>query len=692
MLFLIMVRQNINIGDFEFICDMYIADKDYLPAVYKEYVILRNLDFVNNIACDKDIYFLEKSVFEQIKDSKSENTKLVAFPSGQSSFSSNYTDFINMLNLKLETDGGDVFSLYKCIDGEYTNKNIGIKCNKIRIYHPHNKTDLNYIIHLDNIINGIHFHYFCNYNDNFESSSENEFKIHNNIYSEFIEIYIPNLDYIFRQHDIVTDNNGKIIDNNIYFNDFYNITKYIDEDINNTGKHSESSWVSVKNPSKTLFDNIEMLSFVPFYLLLNPYMINTNSDGVDEKVYFRMTHQESNNYNAFPLNITLYPYEFSDINNQLLMKTGYDANTDTYVTDHFFNLVSNIGFYKGQLCVINRFEFNNKYDEKTNPNGLTTQEAYANYNGLYIERRKDTGEIYCPVYEKWKDWTKYSYNELKNKLNDNNISVEERENIKHLIELQEESFDTDKFDQDECFIKCCGYQIEISTDYSFKNIIASDYQEMNFIDDFQFSLFNLFDSWYNIPGTLIIRIKFIDKYLGIVMNTGNIILPKELLKYCINASDTPRLYNDFATKQNDLFDNMSWTKINAKDSETTFNFIDKINCVVSKSENINDKKYNTRPQGVRVIYKPIFYKTQELQSISLSDGFKQKIGINLSQYMTKVDLFKLVIEGKQISEYGRNDIYVIFEVNAGELENTSGIYNIIDSDNNYISSGTYSKL
>lgn len=685
-----MVRQNINIGDFEFICDMYIADKDYLPAVYKEYVILRNLDFINNIACDKDIYFLEKSVFEQIKDLKSESTRLVAFPSGQSSFSSNYTDFINMLNFKLETDGGDVFSLYKCVDGEYTNKNIGIKCNKIRIYHPHNKTDLNYIIHLDNIINGIHFHYFCNYNNNFESSSENEFKIHNNIYSEFIEIYIPNLDYIFRQHDIISDNNGKTIDNNIYFNDFYNITKYIDEDIDNTIKHSESSWVSVKNSTKTLFDNIEMLSFVPFYLLLNPYMINTNSDGVDEKVYFRMTHQESNNYNAFPLNITLYPYEFSEINNQLLMKTGYDANTDTYVTDHFFNLVSNIGFYKGQLCVINRFEFNNKYDEKTNPNGLTTQEAYANYNGLIIEKRKDTSEIYCPVYEKWKDWTKYSYNELKNKLNDNNISVEERENIKHLIELQEESFDTDKFDPDECFIKCCGYQIEISTDYSFKNIIASDYQEMNFIDDFQFSLFNLFDSWYNIPGTLIIRIKFIDKYLGIVMNTGNIILSKELLKYCINASDTPRLYNDFVTKQNDLSDNMSWTKINAK--ESTFNFIDKINCVVSKSENINDKKYNTRPQGVRVIYKPIFYKTQELQSISLSDGFKQKIGINLSQYMTKVDLFKLVIEGKQISEYGRNDIYVIFEVNAGELENTSGIYNIIDSDNNYISSGTYSKL
>ena len=58
--------------------------------------------------------------------------------------------------------------------------------------------------------------------------------------------------------------------------------------------------------------------------------------------------------------------------------------------------------------------------------------------------------------------------------------------------------------------------------------------------------------------------------------------------------------------------------------------------------------------------------------------------------MTKVSIFKLIIDGLEISEYGRNDIYVIFEINGSDLTNTSGTYNILDYDDNFISSGTYS--
>ena len=58
--------------------------------------------------------------------------------------------------------------------------------------------------------------------------------------------------------------------------------------------------------------------------------------------------------------------------------------------------------------------------------------------------------------------------------------------------------------------------------------------------------------------------------------------------------------------------------------------------------------------------------------------------------MTKVSIFKLIIDGLEISEYGRNDIYVIFEINGSDLANTSGTYNILDYDDNFISSGTYS--
>ena len=57
--------------------------------------------------------------------------------------------------------------------------------------------------------------------------------------------------------------------------------------------------------------------------------------------------------------------------------------------------------------------------------------------------------------------------------------------------------------------------------------------------------------------------------------------------------------------------------------------------------------------------------------------------------MTKVEVFKLIIDNMEITEYGRNDIYVIFEVNSGELENLSGTYSIVNNNDEYISSGEY---
>lgn len=650
-----MNRQILNISNLEYICDLYEVGK-YNPTVYKEYVIIRNLDFINNVAYDRDIYFLEKDIYEKIKNNNSELTDLAVFPCYNNkfgSFSRNYTDFANMLDklsFKIESEGGNIFSLYKFNNGEYTNENVLIPCDKIKVYHPYSKSDLDYIIYLDNMINGIHFHYFCNYNSNCVINSETEFKHNNSIYSEYIEFYIPNLNSIFRQNDTEKDSNGNIIaDNNIYINDYYNITKYIDE-LPYTSKKN-SVWISSKEEDvKDMFSDVDMLSFVPLYLLLNPFVIIPNKDGTEQKIYYRLSFQECNNYNSFPINITIYPYEKSTINDILLMTSDYISNSDTYVKDNYFNLCSKLGFSHNQVCVVNTFIFNNKFDADTNPEGITTQEAYAKYNGLPI--KKDiNNEYYCPLYEGW------VYTDEDNEFDD-----------------------TD-------FIKCCGYQIDVATDFNFKNIIATDYQEMRFIDDFEFSLLNLFDDWYTIPDTIVIRIKFIDKFLGITLNTGNIILTKEWIKYIINHSDATRLINDFSNNQNDLKDNMSWNLVNAK--ESTFNFIDKINCIVNKTDtNITNINTNSTT-NVKVIYKPIFYKTQTLQTINLTQGYKQKIGINLSQYMSKVSLFKLVINDLEISEYGRNDIYVIFEINASDLTNITGTYNIVDSDDNYISSGTY---
>jgi hypothetical protein len=119
-------------------------------------------------------------------------------------------------------------------------------------------------------------------------------------------------------------------------------------------------------------------------------------------------------------------------------------------------------------------------------------------------------------------------------------------------------------------------------------------------------------------------------------------------------------------------------------------FYDKIVCNVlinkdEKNTNIN-KNSNTN-----IIYKPIFYKTNDLQNIKIQSGVSQNIGINLSNYMSKVNTFYIVINGVKFIETGRNDIYVIFNVQANKLQNkTGGSYYVTNEDDEYISSGNWS--
>ena len=68
----------------------------------------------------------------------------------------------------------------------------------------------------------------------------------------------------------------------------------------------------------------------------------------------------------------------------------------------------------------------------------------------------------------------------------------------------------------------------------------------------------------------------------------------------------------------------------------------------------------------------------------------QNIGINLSEYMTKVDSFNLVIgDTINLVEYARNDVYVIFKLDSNKITNLTGQYHITNQDGEYISSGKY---
>lgn len=118
--------------------------------------------------------------------------------------------------------------------------------------------------------------------------------------------------------------------------------------------------------------------------------------------------------------------------------------------------------------------------------------------------------------------------------------------------------------------------------------------------------------------------------------------------------------------------------------------IDKVNCIIKK-EGQSTSVYNTKSVP-KVIYKPIFYRTYDLQDINIRIGLRQNIGINLAEYMTKVDNFSLSLNGTQYREIARNDIYVIFNVDGTTLSTTSGTYYILDDGGEYISSGHWNGL
>ena len=98
---------------------------------------------------------------------------------------------------------------------------------------------------------------------------------------------------------------------------------------------------------------------------------------------------------------------------------------------------------------------------------------------------------------------------------------------------------------------------------------------------------------------------------------------------------------------------------------------------------------NISSGNVKVIYKPVFYKVQDLQNIQIRKGVTQNIGVNLNNYLSKVNTFYMNIDGQQFIESARNEIYVIFKVQGNKITNVMGSYHISNQDNEYISSGNY---
>lgn len=220
------------------------------------------------------------------------------------------------------------------------------------------------------------------------------------------------------------------------------------------------------------------------------------------------------------------------------------------------------------------------------------------------------------------------------------------------------------------------YTCIVSSDYLLKNIIHEEISYSDRVDDFLFPMKDLFSKWSQVPDNVYVRLIMEDRAIGKNCSSPTVLFTKDKLKYTINEQQYTRLF--IKKKETDI-DDMN---------KENFNFISNINCRIVKS---NDDKQQIQKNSVqpRIIYKPIFFKVQDLQNIVLRSNMSQNIGISLSSYVNKVNEFILSIGENKWHESSRTSSFVIFNVNSKLIKEATGKYDILTSDNEYLSTGNY---
>lgn len=613
-----MIRQNIKLGPHTYIAELY-KYYELSAEVTSTFSFLRNINFFNYVAIDNDIYIFDDKI---LNNRNIEDIKNIIYPitTTINQYSNNINDFTN------------IFKTYKILDKTFNPKTI--RCDKIRIYHPLTKVhNENIIIDVNNLINGINFHYIISLYENCEINSKTEFKVYNDVYSEYIEFYIPCIE------DVISTNTFFIEDTTSCNIDTKYIDTYVTSDENNR----------ISNiPYNNLIQTDGVKTYCSTYLFNIPYSVENG-----KKVYLPEVEKSiENTYITYPITLVLYPFSEITDDGIYLCDNTLNANLDVFSSAPSFSLIGKLTFNEEDKLILKAI-FN--YPKTKVTENLTLQEAYEYYNNVKLEN-------YDNIYY------------------DNVAEYEESGDT--LI-----GGDANIYKQYQCV-----YNITIASDPEFKNIIYTSPNYNNAIysyaGDLELDTTNmntllntvvnkefyipLFTSWDQLPETLICKLSFTDRYLGTYIESNFVIITKDYYKYLVNYEDDDiEIY-----KLTNLMDKVK--------------FYDKIVCNVlinkgEKNTNIN-KNSNTN-----IIYKPIFYKTNDLQNIKIQSGVSQNIGINLSNYMSKVNTFYIVINGVKFIETGRNDIYVIFNVQANKLQNkTGGSYYVTNEDDEYISSGNWS--
>ena len=455
---------------------------------------------------------------------------------------------------------------------------------------------------------------------------------------------------------------------------------YLISDISNYERHSEteftvdhqsySEYIDIYVPSMhyllfsdTIYINdynvcqmssgepLNLGTTIPFNTLYYPFEIvtvNTVNPPSHTKVYRKQSKFATTQfYNT--LNVMIYPYSDIDVNDIFV------ADSEILANSAIFNIPVNV-----ELSTQIRFSL---------PTDFDNDEDRERFYGLP-----------CMVAEF--SYPKFSESStlLDSYLSLNTLTVEDYYDFDDNYDIDDELFGEELAN-----IKKTGFFIEMATDRKFKNTFfkytINITDEENIIDNLVFPLNGFFQNWNDVPELIIYRITFIDKVASVKLTSNSAILTDEWYKYLTEKDYKNKLKLTKIYKCRD----MVITDINPQDAV----FIDKINCTVVKAGEDGNTYNITKKNNPKVIYKPVFYRTQELQQLNIRAGVSQNIGINLDEYLSKVETFKLIINQIEYIETGRNNMFVIFNINGAKLASGSGTYIITNEDNEYISDGTY---
>jgi hypothetical protein len=414
-----------------------------------------------------------------------------------------------------------------------------------------------------------------------------------------------------------------------------------------------------------LFDILSLKSLAqPFKIIER----TIDGDLVNIKQYIKQNNSVYSNYMNIPLGVSLFPYcEINEETNLYILDDNYDTNEISFVTHCDMTLACKLGFNENNcLSICCDFQYKDiiKFD--------SFKDAYFYYN----------------------DVTESEYNNYKETMLDNL-----RENIEEIYGLTDpkqidsyiETYKEEVLEEFGVSFDFIGIYIGVYTDDKMTNSIWNkkyiiDIKDLKDSIDVPIDMSDIFSSWKQLPNKLLCNIKFFDQYLGNIIYGNLVVITKEWFKYVINDT-TFNIFENNNKQIKYINDNMKTITL----SDNNVNFINNITCNIIK-DNGNNTTNHTVKQGLnnpRLLYKPYFYKVQDLQKINLRTGLKQNIGIDMVQYMTKVTLFKLVINGNEYKEIGRNDVYVIFGIDAMDINQNTGKYDIFNQDDEYISSGEY---